>query len=77
MVVGWCFSSEDQYLFKKCFLRSALIFVFLCSTRLKFENVFLKLFQSIMQWYLADCVPFASALTYGISRSFLVTDLVC
>ena len=31
MVVLWCFSSEDQYLFKKCFLRSALIFGFLCS----------------------------------------------
>ena len=31
MVVLWCFSSENQYLFKKCFLRSALIFGFLCS----------------------------------------------
>ena len=35
-------------LFKKCFLRSALILGFLCSAGLKFENVFLKLFQSIM-----------------------------
>ena len=31
VVVLWCFSSEDLYLFKKCFLRSASIFGFLCS----------------------------------------------
>ena len=37
------FSSEDQYLFKKCFLGSAWIFGCLCSAGLTFENVFLKL----------------------------------
>ena len=54
-VVLGCFStSEDHYLFKKCFLRSALILGFLCSAGLKFENVFLKLFQSIRYavWYI-------------------------
>ena len=30
------------------FLRSAFILGFLCSAGIKFENVFLKLFQSIM-----------------------------
>ena len=57
IVVLWCFSSEDQYLRLKSVFRSALIFWFLYSAGLKFENVFSKLFQPITQLYLADCVP--------------------
>ena len=41
--VLWCFLTEDHYLFKKCFLKSALIFGFMYSAGLKFEDVFLKI----------------------------------
>ena len=57
MVDLQCFSSEDQHLFKKCFLGSAFIFYYMCLSGCRFENVFLKFFESIMQRYLAHCVP--------------------
>ena len=35
-----------------------------------------KLFQSAIQLYLVDCVPYVSVLRRGVSSSFLVVDLV-
>ena len=40
------------------------------------ENCFLKLFQSMVQLYLADCLTYKFVLKHGVSRSFLVADLV-
>ena len=46
------------------------------SSKLMFGIRFRKLFQSIMQLYLDDRVPWVSVLSRGMSKSFLAADLV-